>query len=101
MSNHHSYYCLDCTKCTTPAELNWGAEQMVAVLKHKRALVALVPFSREPKVYDFYINISSGHTVPLEFLAEHLEHKIVIMSEYKDHYFNEEGVETTLREGFK
>jgi len=91
MSNHYSYRCLDCDDEETPSNVNHCHEQFLAVLRHKAAIAALKPFSEEPAVWDFYLNVSSGHAAPVEFLAEHLEHRIVVMSEYNDHYYEPDG----------
>ena len=91
MSNYYRYHCMDCDESFKPSNLNNGEKQMIAVLQHKKALAVLVDFSQEPYVWDFYVNVSSGHTVPVKFLYEHLEHHLVVLSEYRDHYYEEDG----------
>ncbi len=98
MSNYYSYHCLDCRASHKPANLNHGVEQLCAVLRHQAAFAALKPVTEETAIFDFYVNVSSGHTVPVGFLAEHLGHRVVACSEYHDHYYepNETHVEEAV-----
>ena len=96
MSNYYSYHCLDCDAAETPANVNHRHEQFLAVLRHKEAIVALKPLSEEQAVWDFDISVASDHSAPIEFLAEHLKHHLVVMSEYSDHYYEMDGTRVDL-----
>ena len=91
MSNYYSYYCLDCHASERPNNLNWGDRAMCAVLRHTKELVALRPLAEEVHVCTFRVELGRGHDAPLNFLYEHFGHRLVVLSEYRDHYYLPDG----------
>lgn len=103
MSNHYSYFCVDCSNelkqpvSLTPANLNGGEQGMCSVLRYKKQIAALESLSREPGVWDFFVNITSGHWAPCDFFVEHLDCHVVVMSEYLDHHYEPDGTRFELK----
>lgn len=98
MSNYHRYHCLDCKEDHKPENMNHNEGSMLAVLKFKREIAALYPLAQEAGVWDFELRISYGHSAPFEFIVKHLEHHVVVMSEYRNRYYEPDGSEVVVED---
>jgi hypothetical protein len=95
VSNHHTISCLDCDPegyCEMESihDANWEHEGFVWVLKNRQTLINL---DNMDVAWPVEINIRA-HGLPMDtsFLDEHNDHKLVVRDEYRNFYYDEEGV---------
>lgn len=98
MSNYYRYHCLDCKEEHKPENMNHGEDSMCAVLRFKKEIAALYPLGSERGVWELHLMLRDGHSLPFDFIVEHLEHHVVVMSEYGNRYFEPDGSEVLIED---
>ncbi len=96
MSNYFRIHCLDCDEDDYECRSNWGHEGQVDAIKHREALIqvdAIADWPLEIKI------TCHGEPVDVAFLKEHTEHRLVSMSEYRDHWYDSDGTLHNPRKG--
>ena len=88
MSNYYRIHCLDCEEDDYESRYNRGYDGQVDVIKNRGLLI----LTQVINVWPLEIVITSnGQPIDIPFLQKHLDHRLVSVSEYRDHWFDENG----------
>lgn len=89
MSNYYTPHCLDCKTDMLEDGCNHGDAQLVTVIRNANTVTTLIEVG---------VQVSVGHEhIDGPWLREHKDHRIVVMSEYKDHCFEADGTRVVMR----
>ena len=89
MSNYYTPHCLDCEVDMLEDGCNHGDDKLLAVIHNVTAVIHLIGEGVEVSVH--------GEQINGLWLHDHKCHRVVVMSEYKDHYFKRNGQRVTVR----
>lgn len=89
MSDYHCIRCLDCDEEDYESRSNWGHDGQVDAIKNRGLLIATQLINGWPLEIEVTVH---GKPLDIAFLQKHMDHRLVSMSEYGHHWFDENGV---------
>lgn len=87
MSDYHRIHCLDCDEEDYGSRTNWCHEGLVDAIKNRGLLIAT-------QCIEGWVEIAvtvDGQLIDIKFLQTHMDHHLVSMSEYRKHWYDEDG----------
>lgn len=89
MSDYYRIHCLDCDEQDYESRSNHGHEGQAYAIKNRGLLINTQIINLWPLEITVTVH---GCSIDLQFLQRHTDHELVSMSEYRNHWYDQEGL---------